>query len=153
MGIVDDRMFTWSRGSLLAIVGNGGAAAEAVLALRRHGYSGDLHLFSENDRAPYNPTLGSYLLAGAVTKEQVFPFGDAQAFYGGNRVTAHLGQPVTGLDAVRQALRLADGSTCRYDRCLLASGAQPSLPPVSGLSEAWLLPIGERLRIHPAHPG
>ena len=35
-------------GADLIIVGNGGAAAEAVLALRANGYDGDIHLFADN---------------------------------------------------------------------------------------------------------
>jgi len=120
----------------LAIVGNGGAAAEAVLALRACGYDGDIHMFSENRRPPYNPTLGSYLLSGALKEDQVFPFGDERTFYGANRVDAHLARRVVALDAVDQRLTVDDGSSYRYDRCLVASGAHPAVPPVTGLAEA-----------------
>ena len=120
----------------LAIVGNGGAAAEAVLALRAHGYAGDIHLFADNDEAPYNPMLGTYLISGAIPPERVFPFGDKRTFYGGNRVTAHLGSAVVSLDAETQTLVTAEGASYRYDRCLVATGARPSLPPVPGLREA-----------------
>jgi NADPH-dependent 2,4-dienoyl-CoA reductase/sulfur reductase-like enzyme len=126
----------------LAIVGNGGAAAEAALALRAHGYDGDIHLFSENRRAPYNPMLGPYIVSGAIPVEQAFPFGDEHGFYGANRVAAHLGKPVIALDALEQVLNTSDGSSYRYDRCLVASGARPSLPPVPGLREALADPRG-----------
>ena len=43
----------------LAIIGNGGAAAEAVLALRANGYQDEIHLFADNRHAPYNPMLGT----------------------------------------------------------------------------------------------
>lgn len=120
----------------LAIVGNGAAAAEAVLALRAHGYDGDIHLFSENRRAPYNPMLGTYIVSGTIPVERAFPFGGEREFYGANRVTAHLGQAVISLDAVEQVLTTRDGSRYRYDRCLVATGANPSIPPVPGLREA-----------------
>ena len=128
----------------LAIVGNGGAAAEAVLALRASGYADDIHVFSENKRPPYNPTLGSYLLSDAIKQEMVFPFGDSKTFYDANRVAAHLGQRVVSLDASDQRLTTADGSRFRYDRCLVASGAHPAVPPVSGLVESLGAPHDER---------
>ncbi len=93
----------------LAIVGNGAAAAEAVLALRAHGYAGDIHLFADNEHAPYNPMLGTYLVSGAIPLERAFPFGDERGFYGVNRVTTHLGQAVVRLDALERTLTTADG--------------------------------------------
>jgi NADPH-dependent 2,4-dienoyl-CoA reductase/sulfur reductase-like enzyme len=120
----------------LAIIGNGAAAAEAVLALRAQGREGDIHLFADNEHAPYNPMLGTYLVSGAIPLERAFPFGDERRFYGINRVTAHLGETVVRLDAAEQTLTTTEGSTHRYDRCLVASGARPSVPPIPGLREA-----------------
>ena len=69
----------------ITIIGNGGAAAEAVLALRANGYRGEIHLFADNQHAPYNPMLGTYLVSGRLPLERAFPFGDATAFYGATR--------------------------------------------------------------------
>jgi NADPH-dependent 2,4-dienoyl-CoA reductase/sulfur reductase-like enzyme len=128
----------------IAIVGNGAAAAEAILALRKLGYDGDIHLFAENDHPPYNPMLGTYLISGAVPLERAFPFGDHRAFYEGNRLTPHLHQAVTQLDAAEQTLTTADGNVHHYSQCLIASGARPLLPPIPGLREA-LAPAPARL--------
>lgn len=130
----------------LAIVGNGGAAAEAILALRAHGYGDDIHLFADNQHAPYNPMLGTYVVSGKIPLERAFPFGDSHGFYEANRVTAHLGLAVKALDAAEQVVVTADGATHEYDRCLVASGARPSVPPVPGLREAldapWIVSTG-----------
>lgn len=120
----------------IAIIGNGGAAAEAVIALRANGYTGEIHLFADNQHAPYNPMLGTYLVSGAIPLERAFPFGDERGFYEANRVVAHLGRSVADLDAEAQVLITADGATYEYDRCLVATGARPSVPPVPGLREA-----------------
>jgi len=106
------------------------------LALRANGYEGGIHLFADTEHPPYNPMLGTYLVSGAITLEQAFPFGDERGFYGANRVDAHLGQAVVRLDAVEQILTTKGGSEYRYDRCLVASGARPSVPPILGLREA-----------------
>jgi NADPH-dependent 2,4-dienoyl-CoA reductase/sulfur reductase-like enzyme len=120
----------------LAIVGNGPAAAEAVLALRASGYASAIHLFADNHHPPYNPMLGTYLVAGAIPLERAFPFGDQRSFYEGNGVTAHLGSAIVHLDAEEQVLTTAQGQEYHYDRCLVATGARPAVPPIPGLREA-----------------
>ena len=119
----------------IAIVGNGGAAAEAILSLRANGFDQDVHLFADNAHPPYNPMLGTYVVGGKLSVEQAFPFGDA-AFYSANRVTAHLNSAVSHLDAETRELTTAAGDTFCYERCLVASGARPAVPPVTGLREA-----------------
>jgi NADPH-dependent 2,4-dienoyl-CoA reductase/sulfur reductase-like enzyme len=120
----------------IAIVGNGGAAAEAVLALRESGYGGDIHLFADNGHGPYNPMLGPYLVAGKISVEQAFPFGNGAGFYGAHGVTAHLGEPVSRLDCETCELTTAADNGYEYERCLVATGARPAVPPVAGLREA-----------------
>jgi NADPH-dependent 2,4-dienoyl-CoA reductase/sulfur reductase-like enzyme len=129
----------------IAIVGNGGAAAEAVLALRANGYQDDIHLFADNDHPPYNPMLGTYLAGGKLPLERAFPFGDRCGFYEANRVTAHLNEAVVRLDAEAQELATAEDRTYRYRRCLVSSGARPAVPPIAGLREA-LAPSGLEAR-------
>lgn len=120
----------------IAIVGNGGAAAEAILALRANGYEQDIHLFADNAHAPYNPMLGTYLVGGRLPVEHAFPFGNTAAFYDANRIDAHLNSAVTRLDAESRELVTAAGNAYRYDLCLVASGARPAVPPIAGLREA-----------------
>lgn len=123
----------------VAVIGNGAAAAEAVIALRENGFVGDIHVFADNDHAPYNPMLGTYLVAGKIPLEQAFPFGDHRAFYEANRVTFHASEPVTEIDAVARTMHTSLGATHSYDNCLVASGARPAVPPVAGLREALVL--------------
>ncbi len=120
----------------ITIIGNGGAAAEAVLALRAGGYREPIHLFADNGHGPYNPMLGTYLVGGKIPLEQAFPFGDSPSFYALNGVHAHLDCAVTRLDAEARELETAAGETYRYERCLVATGARPAVPPVTGLREA-----------------
>ena len=124
----------------VAIIGNGAAAAEAVKALREHGHAGEIHLFADNDHGPYNPMLGTYMVSGAIPSERAFPFGAGRTFYQTHGVTAHLGEAVTALDPGAQSFSTADGASYQYERCLLATGARPSLPPITGLREAVASP-------------
>jgi NADPH-dependent 2,4-dienoyl-CoA reductase/sulfur reductase-like enzyme len=116
----------------LVIIGNGAAAAEAALAARAAGYRGELDLFADNPYPPYNPMLGPYYVSGAISQRRCFPFGGAE-FYERNRVRAHLRERVVALAPWQRRLTTAAGSEYAYRACLVASGAQTSLPPIPGL--------------------
>ncbi|MCX8032652.1 MAG: NAD(P)/FAD-dependent oxidoreductase [Thermoleophilia bacterium] len=119
----------------VAIVGNGGAAAEAVLALRASGFRESIHLFSDNAHPPYNPMLGPHVVSGKLPFACAFPFGDLKNFYDNNAVVAHLGEEVVCVDAEARTITTAAGSTCKYEKCLIATGAQCIVPPIGGLAE------------------
>jgi NADPH-dependent 2,4-dienoyl-CoA reductase/sulfur reductase-like enzyme len=122
------------------VVGNGAAAAEAVLALRASGFRGRVDLFADGDLPPYNPMLGTYYVAGELTRAECFPFGDA-GFYASNGVQAHLLMPVVGLLPGERSLVAADGSRFTYRQCLLATGASAAVPPVSGFAGRGVLTL------------
>jgi NADPH-dependent 2,4-dienoyl-CoA reductase/sulfur reductase-like enzyme len=115
------------------IVGNGAAAAEAVLALRRGGFRGAIDLFALGRRPPYNPMLGSYYVSGALEGGRCFPFGDDR-FYGRNLVRFHAATPVAHIDPAARLLTTAAGECFSYDQCLVATGASTAVPPVPGLA-------------------
>ena len=114
------------------VVGNGPAAVHACRALRERGYVGAIHLFSDHAEPPSNPMLTPYYLAGSLEREACFPFGGREG-YEALEVEAHLGAPVVALDASAHTVGTAGGYRMAYDRCLVASGASPVLPPIPGL--------------------
>jgi NAD(P)H-nitrite reductase large subunit len=116
----------------MVIVGNGGAAAQAVVAARGAGYRGTIDLFADNPHPPYNPMLGTYFAAGAIARQMCFPFGGSE-FYERHGVRAHLSTAVARLEPSARRLTTADGSGYAYSVCLAASGARTSFPPVPGL--------------------
>jgi NAD(P)H-nitrite reductase large subunit len=118
----------------IVILGNGGAACHAVMAVRGAGYAGAVHMISDRKEAAFNPMLGPYYLKGRIGWEQCFPFG--RDFYGRYDIECHFGSPVEFLDAANRTVRCVDGSTWAYQRCLAATGATPSIPPVPGLRES-----------------
>jgi NADPH-dependent 2,4-dienoyl-CoA reductase/sulfur reductase-like enzyme len=118
----------------IIILGNGGAAISAARAARIAGHQGEIHLVSDTAESAFNPMLPPYYYRGKVSWEGCFPFG--ADFYRDNEITCHFGTPVAALDATRQQVTLADGQMLPYDRCLIATGASPVLPPVPGLRES-----------------
>jgi NADPH-dependent 2,4-dienoyl-CoA reductase/sulfur reductase-like enzyme len=115
----------------LVILGNGGAALSAVRGARVSGYRGEICLVSDVDAPAFNPMLSPYYLKGLIAWGKCFPFGDS--FYRDHDVTCVLGSPVESLDAVNRQIGLANGKRLSYDRCVVATGARPTIPPVPGL--------------------
>ncbi len=118
----------------ILIIGNGGAAASAVKAMREAGYQGPMDLVADDAAPPFNPMLLPYFLKGAIDRQACHPFG--LDFYDEHQVNAHLGHKVTALNAADKTAVLADGTVVAYDKCLIASGAGSVSPPVPGLDQA-----------------
>jgi NADPH-dependent 2,4-dienoyl-CoA reductase/sulfur reductase-like enzyme len=122
------------------IVGNGAAAAEAVLALRASGFRGRVDLFADGGLPPYNPMLGTHYVAGELARTECFPFGD-RGFYAAHAVEAHLTTPVASLRPGERALVTGDGSRFSYRQCLLATGASAVVPAAPGLAGPGVLTL------------
>ncbi len=118
----------------LMIVGNGGAAAHAVQAARLSGHKGEILLVSDTRGLVFNPMLAPYFLAGKIDFDHCFPFGTN--LFEALDVTCYFGSPVEELDPVNRKVVLGNGDQVNYDRCLLATGARPVLPPVTGLNNS-----------------
>ncbi len=122
------------RNGRFVILGNGGSALCAAQAARLSGFQGEIHLISDTDAPAFNPMLSPYYLLGKVAWAGCFPF--QASFYRDHDITCHFGSPVESLDAVNRQVTLADGQAFAYDRCLIATGAAPLIPPVPGLRES-----------------
>jgi NADPH-dependent 2,4-dienoyl-CoA reductase/sulfur reductase-like enzyme len=126
--------------SELLILGNGGAACNAAMSARTAGFDGPIRMLSDLDTAAFNPMLGPYYLKGRLDWTGCFPFGTD--FYRRWNIDRRFGSPVTALDAENRQAMCADGSVWTYDRCLIATGASPTFPPVPGLAaSAHAVPV------------
>jgi assimilatory nitrate reductase electron transfer subunit/3-phenylpropionate/trans-cinnamate dioxygenase ferredoxin reductase subunit len=116
----------------IAVIGGGMAALEAVKALRAApgGKDFSIHVFSDSGFPPYNPMLTTYYCGGKIPWEELFPAG--QHPWEELGVTLHTGTPVMALSAANHTLRTADAETFSFDKCLIATGASPFVPPFPG---------------------
>ncbi|KCV27815.1 pyridine nucleotide-disulfide oxidoreductase [Bordetella bronchiseptica 00-P-2730] len=115
----------------IVIVGAGQAGAVAAAGLRQLGYRGGLTLVGQEAHPPYErPPLSKAVLQGTATHAEaaVHPAG----FYAENDIALLTETAVAALDPAARTVRLADGRTLPYDRCLLATGGHarelPTLP-------------------------
>jgi len=117
----------------IVIIGNVCAGAECIKALRESGYSEKIHLFTDGRWPVSNPMLTTYYVAGKIGFDRLFPYGASQEFYLKYRVDVYPESPVVALDAQQKVVYAKSGLELKYDKCLIATGAAPVLPPVEGI--------------------
>jgi nitrite reductase (NADH) large subunit len=112
------------------VVGNGIAGVTAAQSIVRADPAAEVHIFSEEPYPYYQrPRLWEFL---ADEIEQQTLYFRSLDWYAAKGIKVHAGARVTALDPAEHRLTLADGGNIHYDRLLLASGAQPFVPPFAG---------------------
>jgi nitrite reductase (NADH) large subunit len=115
------------------IVGNGVAGVTAAQRIARADPAAEVHIFGEEPYPYYQrPRLWEFL-AGEIEQQTLY-FRPPE-WYAAKGIQVHLGAQVTKLGPVEHRLTLADGSTIRYDRLLLATGARPFVPSFAGVDK------------------
>ncbi|MEV7389172.1 FAD-dependent oxidoreductase [Streptomyces sp. NPDC091215] len=113
------------------IVGGSAAGIAAALALRDHGFAGQVSVVDAGGELPYErPPLSKALTAGET--RFVVPIVPAEA-YVERDIELLLGTRVLALDPAHRLVVLDNGRTVRADRVLLATGARALLPEVPGV--------------------
>ena len=113
------------------IVGASLTGAKAAETLREEGFDGQIVLVGAEEERPYErPPLSKDYLRGEVGREKVYVH-DA-GFYAEHDIELRLGCSALSVDASSQELALSDGERLRYDRLLLATGAEPRRLSIPG---------------------
>jgi apoptosis-inducing factor 3 len=115
----------------IVIVGAGAAGNAAAEMLRREGYRGRITMIGRDDSVPYDrPNLSKDYLAGNAPEEWI-PLRPP-SFYEEHSIELILGATVTQIDVAARAVKFGSGDTRRFDRLLLATGADPVKLPIPG---------------------
>jgi NADPH-dependent 2,4-dienoyl-CoA reductase/sulfur reductase-like enzyme len=113
------------------IVGGGLAGAKAAETLRSEGFTGRVILIGDERDHPYErPPLSKGYLQGKEERDSVFVH--EPAWYASNDIELHLGQTITAIDRAAKTVRLGEGTGVRYDKLLLATGAEPRRLDIPG---------------------
>ncbi|MEU6367055.1 FAD-dependent oxidoreductase [Streptomyces sp. NPDC046931] len=114
------------------IVGGGLAGAKAAETLRAEGFTGRVILICDERDHPYErPPLSKGFLLGKEERDSIFVH--EPSWYARNDIELHLGQTVDAIDREAKTVRFGDdGTLVRYDKLLLATGAEPRRLAVPG---------------------
>jgi 3-phenylpropionate/trans-cinnamate dioxygenase ferredoxin reductase subunit len=114
------------------IVGAGMAGGKAAETLREEGFDGRVVLVGAEPEAPYErPPLSKDYLRGESERAGVYLQEDA-GWYDEHEVELRTAEAVESLDVGGRAVVLAGGERIAYDALLLATGAEPKRPSISG---------------------
>jgi 3-phenylpropionate/trans-cinnamate dioxygenase ferredoxin reductase component len=117
------------------IVGGGLGGAKAAEALREKDFDGQIVLFAEEQRLPYErPPLSKEFLAGKKSLDD-FTVHDS-AWYRDNEIDLRLGTRVVSVDPAAHTVGLPDDATVKYDKLLLATGSRSRRLPIPGSDAA-----------------
>jgi NADPH-dependent 2,4-dienoyl-CoA reductase/sulfur reductase-like enzyme len=122
----------------VVIVGGGAAGFAAAEMLRRMKFGGSILMLSNDACAAVDrPRLSKDFLAGDVSEDSI-PL-QPDSFYPENDIDLRVGTEVVSLDPRSCEISLSNGQNVRYDRLLLATGAEPI--------RLWI-PGADRTHIH-----
>ena len=120
------------------LVGGGVASARCARALRRNGFAGSILLVGNEGRVPYNrPPLSKELLREDLPDDLLA--AEPPAWYERREIQLEIGTRVERLDAGVRHATLDGGATVRFDRLLLATGAEVRRLAVPGAETSLTL--------------
>jgi NADPH-dependent 2,4-dienoyl-CoA reductase/sulfur reductase-like enzyme/nitrite reductase/ring-hydroxylating ferredoxin subunit len=115
----------------IVIIGGGAAGNAAAEMLRRQGYAGSVTMITMEDSVPYDrPNLSKDYLAGNAPEEWIPLRSDE--FYAEHNIELIKNARVSSFNAEARVVSLSDGRTLKYNRLLLAMGAEPIKPGIPG---------------------
>ena len=113
------------------IVGASLAGAKAAQTLRHEGFAGRLVLVGAEDERPYErPPLSKDYLRGEANRDRIYVHDEG--FYAEHDIELRLGRTAIDMSPWLKEVALDDGERLRYDRLLLATGAEPRRLAIPG---------------------
>jgi len=137
--------------STYLIVGSSHAALSALEAIRIQDTDGSVTLVTQEETLPYSPTILPYMISGQVNPERIF-LRDGDDLDRA-RVTFRKGARLVAVDPANHSVSMDSGETLNYEKMLLATGAEPTLPPIPGMKDACchvLRTLGDALQLQTA---
>jgi len=105
----------------VAIIGASHAGAHAAITLRERGFTGSVLLIGEEPVLPYDrPSLSKAYMLGSISIERIL-LRDAD-YWAEHGIDLLLDTSAAHLDPAAATVRLGDGRTIGYGRCILATG-------------------------------
>src|SRR5437879_4486412 len=115
------------------LVGGGPTTVWAALNIRERDADGHIMIVGREHHPPYDkpPLSKQYLKKDTYVDEDAYSKDDS--FYPEKLVQLRLGHAVTSIDRAGKSVTLENGDTIRYEKLLLATGADPRDLDVPGI--------------------
>jgi len=114
------------------VVGSGPAGISATEEIRKTDPVGPITMITTDPHPAYSPVMLTYWMSGRYPKERLF-FREMGSWAMDHGVDLRCGKEVKAIDVQRQVVTLSPGEEIAYDRLLIATGAVPLIPPISGI--------------------
>lgn len=120
---------------ICVIIGASHAGVNFAFSLRKEGWKGEIILYDKDSEFPYHrPPLSKGYLTGETDKEKNL-LRSRESFEKGH-ISLNLGIKVKAINREEKYITLADNHIQKYDKLILATGARPLIPSISGLEDA-----------------
>jgi len=121
------------------IIGSSHAGLSAADEIRMNDNEGSFTMVTMEDILPYSPTVLPYIISGKVSAPQIY-LRDAE-YFGSQGIHFVKGKAVTRIDPETRIVTLSDGSRVNYEKLLVATGAEPTVPRVENLTKVPFLKL------------
>lgn len=128
------------------IVGNGIAGLNAAKAIRKMDAHGKLLMISSEEHLTYYRLKLSRFLGSHVDDNTLLLHDEN--WYKEHQIEIKLNTIVEAIHPDEHTLVLDDGSIIRYEKCLLANGSKPFVPPVAGKYKQGVFAVRTLKDIH-----
>lgn len=124
----------------IVILGAGPAALHCAESYRELGGAGRVVMIGAEPHPPYRrPPLSKQFLRGELRREELAL--RERAFYAEHEIELRLGTRIEGIDPEAGCVEDGSGERWHYDRCVIATGSRPALPPLEGTDDARVLTV------------
>ncbi|MDD2216932.1 MAG: FAD-dependent oxidoreductase [Eubacteriales bacterium] len=131
--------FTSDSMEKIIIVGNGGAGLSACQAVRARNRTCSIELISKENVISYNRPM---LTKGILSEfEMQTIFMTPYQWYAANNVKLSLTTEVVDVNAEEKIITLKDGTVKKYDKLIIATGAESFIPPFKGIDKRGVFAI------------
>ena len=110
------------------VIGASHAGVNFAFNLRKEGWQGGIILYDSDTNTPYHrpPLSKSYIIDGDLNSNLLKPIES----YKNENITLKLGMKVLSINRCEKVISIDNGSSQKYDRLVIASGARPFIPNI-----------------------
>ncbi len=121
------------------VIGNGGAGTTACEEIRKRNARAKITIISRENVIGYNRPMLTKGILSEIEKSSLFM--KPASWYEENNIQLKLGKNVSEIDPKTKTVILSDGTTEKYDKLVIATGAESLVPKLKGIEKKGVFVI------------